>query len=115
MEKQQTLRDLAYELETNVGSIGCSIETLVDIETLFGQLRADMDAVMYRGEICEGYYREHHRMVRVLSELLRYTIKDLNEEYEKTNKIKLEIFSTVVKENKESHIAGTIQLSNEIN
>lgn len=76
------LKHFSHELDDNLGSILSSLEILKEIKTLFLHLRHDMDEAVYNGKEM-FYYREHHRMVIVLSELCRYTMIDIWEDYQK--------------------------------
>lgn len=89
-----TLNGLTLELDNAVGLIGLHVETLNDIETVFGQLKEDMDTAELKSEGFY-YYREHAREVRILSKLMYYVMKELNEVHEKTSEIQTEIFRKV--------------------
>lgn len=91
----QKLKNLSHELDFELGSMSCRIETLNDINTMLSHLREDMDKAVYNGNE-RYYYHEHHRMVRVLSELYYYTIKELTEDHQKAGTIRDEIFNITV-------------------
>lgn len=117
MKETEKLKHIARELNNNVFAMLPTVETLVDVEVLLGHLREDMDAVVHQGEICEGYYREHHRMVRVLSELIRYTVKDLADQYERIEETQEKNFNMIVRnecETKENPLAGNEKAFNKI-
>lgn len=104
---KQTLKDLTHELGHDVSAMLPTVKSLVDVEIVLAQLTDDMDGVIYRGEECAGYYREHHRMINVLWRLIRYTVHDLAEEYEKIERSNEKIFNMIVREeNEKSPIAG---------
>lgn len=99
----ESIRSLAFELENELGSIGNKVEILKDVQVLMGHLREDMDGVVYRNEQA-AYYKENHRMVRVLSELLYYTVNDLNRLYDNADKLGDQIHRLSLK-NEESLVA----------
>lgn len=88
------LKDLAHELDREMGSINCSIITLEDVRTLTAHLREDMDNV--NQDYLKFEFRDFHRTVRVLDELMRYTVKELENNFNKAYDIKSAIFKKVV-------------------
>ncbi|PKG22743.1 hypothetical protein [Niallia nealsonii] len=82
----ETLKNLTWDLTNEIASVGTKVETLKDVQVLMAHLREDMDGAVYRNEEA-AYYKENHRMVRVLSELLYYTVNDLNRIYDNADKI----------------------------
>lgn len=100
----ESLSNAAFELNNQVASIGARLETLEDIKVLFVHLREDMDAVALKKEE-QFYYKENHRMVRILSELLFYTINDLTETYKETETLS-EVTLELARENEKSPVAG---------
>lgn len=86
-----TLKDLAFKLDEAVGNISMYVETLKDIEAVFGQLEVDMDTAEHRGEEWL-YYHEYAREVRILSRLMYYVMKDLNQANEKAEDVKRTLF-----------------------
>lgn len=76
--KMEALQNVVFEIGNIIGSIGVRVEYLHDVEVKLGHLREDMDSAAMKGEE-RYYYREHHREVRMLSELMRYLLTDLNE------------------------------------
>jgi hypothetical protein len=83
-------------MDSAIGSVNSRVEILHDVEIRLGFLRQEMDSVQLKGEQ-KLYYREHHREVRVLSELLYYLMKDLIDASEKTYNLNLSIFDNVIK------------------
>lgn len=75
-EKQFNLMDAALELESHAGSISLRVETLDDISTNLKHLQADMDKAVYRGTQAISY-EENHREVRILAELMYWTMHEL--------------------------------------
>lgn len=94
-DESSKLKNLTFELDSLLGSIGDRISTLVDADELLGQLVMDMNNAAYRKQemMC---YADHHRRIRALSELIRYSLADLSKEYEKTDEIKKQLFNEVV-------------------
>lgn len=81
----ESLRSLAFELDCDMGWIDSRIEILNDTKVLLNYLREDMDGAVYKKEEA-AYYRENHRMVRVISELMHYTVEDLAKTFKKADK-----------------------------
>ncbi|WP_306475123.1 hypothetical protein [Bacillus anthracis] len=92
----EPLKNLTRELDHEVGSIGLSVATLVDVENLLGHLVESMNEAAYKGEQM-AYFNEHHTKVRVYWNLIRHTVNELSTEYEKVEKIKDGLFNEVVK------------------
>lgn len=101
-----SLKTLAHEMESAIGSIALKVEALQDVEIAMGQLRESMDGAVYRGEEMV-YYRQHHREVRMLSELLRYLVIDLATVFENAEKIQMAIFNHVGKGGQANEQNGT--------
>ncbi|MEB9590213.1 hypothetical protein P4L01_09355 [Bacillus cereus] len=92
----EPLKNLTRELDHEVGSIGLSVATLVDVENLLGHLVESMNEAAYKGDQM-AYFNEHHTKVRVYWNLIRHTVNELSAEYEKVEKIKDGLFDEVVK------------------
>ncbi|HFK1394603.1 TPA: hypothetical protein ACGXMH_002329 [Bacillus mobilis] len=93
---EDTLKDFTRELDHEVGSIGLSVATLVDVENLLGHLVESMNEAAYKGEQMD-YFNEHHTKIRVYWNLIRHTVNELSTDYEKIEMIKDGIFQEVVK------------------
>ncbi|HDR3902063.1 TPA: hypothetical protein QCO88_004693 [Bacillus cereus] len=93
---ESNLREIVYELDDGIGSIGAKVETLVDVEILMARLMEDMDRIVSEGNE-NFYFHEFHRKLRVYSSLLNYTTSDLNKDFEKASELKEELFNKVVK------------------
>ncbi|SDN06003.1 hypothetical protein [Bacillus sp. OK048] len=96
--QQKVLSKLTFDLDFELGSVGSTISTLVDAQILLDQLVDSMDTAVYRGEERFSYH-QHHRMIRVLSELFRYTVNDLSKDYEKAYNISSSLFHLAVEKN----------------
>ncbi|URJ44371.1 hypothetical protein MF628_004087 [Paenibacillus polymyxa] len=87
---------LVFEMDGVMGSINSSLEVMSDLEVRLGQLRVDLDTAVYRGEE-RIFNRDHHREVRILSELFHYLMMDLKAASETALNLHLSIFDTVAK------------------
>ncbi|MEO3946222.1 hypothetical protein [Gorillibacterium sp. CAU 1737] len=90
------LRSLIFEMDSTLGAISSRVETIYDIERRFGQLRDSIDTAQYRGEQ-RIFNQDDHVEVRILSELLYYSVKDLREESDKAYKLHESMFNNVIK------------------
>lgn len=94
MEEKKTLRDLVYDLDWNIGGISCRLETFNDISVMLEHLKQEMEE---KGEQQAMYYfREWFRKIRILNELMRYTLSDFSSEHETMEAIREEMFKRVV-------------------
>jgi hypothetical protein len=98
------LMDLTRDLDIEMGSIGTSLNKLKDVDSLFLKLAEEMDEAISNGEE-KVYFQSHHRMIRVLSELMHYAMSDINEHYENATEIHSGIYE-VACENKKSPFAA---------
>ena len=81
-----SMLDLALDLDSNLGSIGLRVEVLEDIAVQIKHLQAAMDKSVQDG-IEKIAYAEHHREVRVLAELMYYTMNELVQNNEETRAV----------------------------
>ncbi|EEM57724.1 hypothetical protein CN305_11100 [Bacillus cereus] len=93
---KSNLREIVYELDEEIGSIGAKVSTLEDVEILMARLMEDMDRVVSEGNE-NFYFHEFHRKLRVYWQLINYTTSGLNKDFEKTSELKEELFNKVVK------------------
>ncbi|MED3351950.1 hypothetical protein P4388_25675 [Bacillus thuringiensis] len=91
------LREIVYELDEEIGSIGTKVSTLEDVEILMARLMEDMDRVVSEGNE-NFYFHEFHRKLRVYYKLINYTTRELNRDFEKASELKEELFDKVVKQ-----------------
>lgn len=96
MEKERTLYNLAHEMDYQCGAISLNLETLNDIRTIAGKLCVDMDNV--KPEDARFQFHEFFHHVRVIENLLRYTVNELNKNYDELDKTKETIFVEVVRQ-----------------
>ncbi|MDY7960049.1 MULTISPECIES: hypothetical protein [Bacillus cereus group] len=94
--EKSNLREIVYELDEEIGSIGAKVSTLEDVETLLGRLMEDIDRAVHKGEEIY-YFKEFHRKLRVYWKLINYTTSGLNKDFEKAEELKEELFNKVVK------------------
>lgn len=110
------LRNLAFELDYQLGSMYCDITTLQDAEKLISRLVENMEDAVHQGNERLSY-PEHQRMVRVLWHLIRHTLVDLSRNYEKAEVVSNNLINLVetlgdqkklraLIRGEESHIAG---------
>ncbi|AOV08674.1 hypothetical protein [Sporosarcina ureilytica] len=96
---QKSLRSLAFDLDSELEAINERHIILNDIDYLLGHLRVDMDNI--NPELVPFYFNQFLSSVRIIEELCRYTINDLNKNFQNTQNIKDAIFQKVVKDVKE--------------
>lgn len=87
--------NLANKLDNQIGQFGLRLTALNDINVLLGHLNEDMESASIKGEK-HLYFNEHHRTVRVLADLMYYTIESLNKTYEEMEKTNKGLFCKVV-------------------
>jgi len=89
------IKELVHSLEDDVGNIVSRIITLQDVKSELGVLRVDMD------NLKKGTERialiNFHRKVRILDDLVSYTVSELEENYHQIQDTKDELFNKVVK------------------
>jgi hypothetical protein len=109
----QSLRKLTHDLDFGLGAVGATISDLVDVQILLDQLVVKMDDSVYRGEE-RYYYREHHRLLKVYANLIRYLMNDISGEYERIDKVHSTLFEKVHEaypENKEKNQSAANELA----
>lgn len=110
------LRNLAFELDHQLGAMYGDMETLQDAEKLISDLVFDMEKAVEQGEE-RLFYSDHQRMVRVLWHLIRHALVDLSRNHEKAEVVSNNLFNLVetlgdqkkiraLFRGEESHIAG---------
>lgn len=86
-----SLENIAFDLDTKVNEISNFAETLSDVSELLNDLKEDMTTDAHRGDE-KYYFHFYHRQVRVVAELMRYTVRELNEEVENSHKLTCSLF-----------------------
>lgn len=90
---KEKLQALASELDSHLGGVYANKCSLNDIKTVLGDLREDMDNADY--EDVKSLFREFSLKVRVLDDLMRYTVGELNDNHHKASVTKDEFFHEV--------------------
>lgn len=80
------LQSLAHEVDNSISAFAYHVECLKDIQVKLSHLREDMDTAVHRG-LERIAFEEHHREIRVLSELMRYLMNDVQMSYEKAERV----------------------------
>lgn len=91
------LKDTIYDLEHELGSIGCNVETLEDIQTELCILRQDMEGIDYKNNFSYLHFKEIYRKVRVLDQLFYYTLEELKPRIEDASKATETLFDKVIR------------------
>ncbi|TYR78437.1 hypothetical protein FZC66_19330 [Priestia megaterium] len=87
---ENSLRELAFQLDNEINRIGSKVDTLSDIQNLLGRLREDMESIDEKDVLF--YFREFFLKVRIMDELMYYSMEELNGIYEKTDEISNQLF-----------------------
>lgn len=93
------VRDLTFDLDSELGAVGRQVEMLADIKIELNELITEMDDQEYIGR-GGTYYKQFHRKVRILGELMNYVIQTLEENYKKTQEVHSEMFDEIKAEEK---------------
>lgn len=101
MCKQIALRETAHKLDHNIGDTMGKIETLKCISTELGRISDEVDNTDLSDTTAMAmqFYDMQHKIIMV-TELLRYTLNDLNETFEETQIIKESFFNLIVRNGK---------------
>lgn len=86
---KDTLKEITHELDHNYGSLLLKYNTLNNINTELGRIAEDVVSVD-KGNLTSLalLLRDIDHKVELLADLMHYTVKDLNEDLEKTRVIK---------------------------
>ncbi|MGE7273575.1 hypothetical protein ACQKK5_19190 [Brevibacillus panacihumi] len=87
-------KELIFSLEDSFSELEGRVDLLQDIEVLMSQLRDSVDQATHRG-VQRHWHHQHHRELRILSELFRYVTNDIVTSTEKTSKIKEDLVKLV--------------------
>lgn len=101
----ESLKSLVHKLDAEVGSVGCHLEVLSDVQEMFTHLVREMNDKTHNGQ-AEYYQEEWQRQLRVLSELMRYEMEAFHEDFESASAIKDDVFEKIVKQG-ENHEKDT--------
>ncbi|MCM3363167.1 hypothetical protein [Niallia sp. MER TA 168] len=97
----EQLRSLVFDLDCEISAVGNTLVDLDDAEKFLGELVEEMGEAVYKGEEM-AYYNKHFRDVRILSQLFRQALSDLNMQHSKANKLGKILFGEVVRKQKSS-------------
>ena len=92
-------RELAFDLDAELGSVLGNLITLNDVSDLTWRLREDMDNVKDEG--IRVRIKEFQRSVRILEQLMFYSMKDINVRFQNVININEAIFNIAVKKENE--------------
>ena len=100
MKNIESLKEQTFALDMEFGSFSGPVETLSDIQQTFASLMTEMEVVVLEGKghekIC---FPEWFRQLRLMSQLMRYSMNDLEPSFEKAMEIHTEMFHTIVEIN----------------
>lgn len=96
-EKAIDLREITYEFDGNFGATSCRIETLKNIDIELGHIAEDVRETDLSDLTKMGLqFRDINHKIMLLSELMSYTVDDLEENHEHTRLIKDSYFDLIV-------------------
>ena len=101
----ESVKNLILTLEEEFNTLESKIDLLQDVEVAISQLRVSVDEATHRG-VQMQWHHQHHRELRLMSELLRYLVEDISEATKKTDKIKEELLESANGLEKEKGIAS---------
>jgi|SRR5690625_1490404 len=103
MVKQDEAKEVTREFDHNVGATNNNLITLNDIKTEVDILRTDMEMTDITDITAMGMrYRDIDHKIRLLGDLLHYTLEEMNDNLAKTEKIKEYYFDLIVRDNEEA-------------
>lgn len=101
----KTLRGLTFDMDSTMSGISNNLETLWNIKMTLDDLRDDMDNVKEE-DIC-FHYREYHRSVQIVTDLMRYTMTELGEYHKEACDIQSSMWDKIVKSDEKKAPAVT--------
>lgn len=93
-KEEKEMRKTAFDLEGVVTSISLRTETLDDISTNLKHLQGSMDQAVFNGTENISF-PEHHREVRILAELMYYTVNELVKNHAEAEELSKDLLSKV--------------------
>ncbi|NWO14669.1 hypothetical protein [Virgibacillus sp.] len=96
MDNKTSLKELVKVLDTQTGDLNLKVITLNDVQEVIGHLREDMDNI--NEQDVRFYFRDFHQTVRIMDELLRYTVDELNQVNVELHNTMQAIFEKVIKQ-----------------
>ncbi|MCB5238915.1 hypothetical protein [Niallia circulans] len=103
----EQLKDLVFDLDCEISNMENTLIDLNDAKVFLGDVEARLDAAAYNGKETFDFYR-HHREVRILSQLLRQALSDLNTSQKKADLLRKSLFNEVVQEKQSSVAVHTL-------
>lgn len=98
-----TLRNAVFNLNWNLCGISAEIERLEDVEILLNNLEDNMNETARMNDTYIVHaFKEHHRMVRVLYDVMSHSIKRIKEHYENIDNSQNILFDGLVRKEKEA-------------
>ena len=91
---EKEMKQTAFDLESVVNSISLRVETLDDISTNLKHLQRSMDQAVFNGTESIAF-PEHHREVRILAELMYYTVNELVKNHAEAEELSGDLLSKV--------------------
>jgi len=102
----EQLRDLVFELDCEISNIGNTLMDLEDAKVFLSNLEVSMSDAVHSGEEMV-YFHNHHREVRILFQLLRQALTDLNKSHNNADILQKTLFNEVVQKKRRSVTAHT--------
>jgi hypothetical protein len=93
--KHEKLRTLVFELDSAMCFLGNPVSILVDVEIELSHLFYEMESKDYR-ETINYSYDEHLRKIRLLSEIMRHSTKELADSYDKSSMLSETMFHEIL-------------------
>lgn len=98
-----TLKEITHEFDSNVGSLSINIQTLKNINIELGQISDDVSNVDKTQSLDLAFAMlDIEHKIHILSDLLRYTVKEMDEAFEHTETIKRCYYDLIVRESEEN-------------
>lgn len=97
--KNEKLYDIVHVLSDGMGEVFCNLVTLRAVRTELNYLREDMDST--NPEDMRYSIVQFHHKVRLLDDLLSYTVDELGENFKQTNEASDQLFHEIVRDDGE--------------
>lgn len=100
--KKDELKKITQELDSEMGAISVNLKDLEAINTEMGRVIDIVNQTDCSEPInIEMTFRDIESKLRMVSSLLRYSFKDLNESFEESYELKNKLFDELVRVDKE--------------
>lgn len=98
IDSGEILKELTYDFESNVGALSINLETLDNINTELGYIAEDFRNTNVANLTDMGLmFRDVNHKVRLLSDLLRYTVNELEGNIDSGQKLNGCFFDIIVR------------------